>query len=84
MSYRWQIYLIVSAIFIIIVVEMAQPRRSSTTQLAEINSMLMAQNNKLGATAKVAEESLNTQNNIQNELLRQRGVIEGNIDKVPP
>lgn len=45
---------------------MAQPnRRSSTTQLAEINSTLMAQNNKLNATAKVAEETLNTQNNVQ-------------------
>lgn len=45
---------------------MAQPnRRSSTTQLAEINATLMAQNNKLNATAKVAEETLNTQNNVQ-------------------
>lgn len=51
---------------IYIKVDMAQPnRRSSTTQLAEINSTLMAQNNKLNATAKVAEETLNTQNNVQ-------------------
>lgn len=42
----------------------------------------MAQNNKLNATAKVAQETLNTQNNIQSELYRQRGVIEGNIDRV--
>lgn len=42
----------------------------------------MAQNNQLTSTARVAQEALGTQNNIQNELYRQRGVIEGNIDKV--
>ena len=62
---------------------MAQPqRRSSTTQLAELNATLMAQNNTLLNTARVAQETLGTQNNIQGELYRQRGVIEGNIDKV--
>lgn len=55
---------------------MAQPqRRSSTTQLAELNATLMAQNNTLQSTARVAQETIATQNNIQNELYRQRGVI---------
>jgi hypothetical protein len=53
---------------------MAQ-RRSSTTQLAELNANLMAQNNQLNATARVANEAIQTQTNIQGELYRQRGVI---------
>lgn len=63
---------------------MSQPRRSSTTQLAELNATLMAQNNQLNNAGRVAQETLGTQNNIQGELHRQRGVIEGNIDKVNP
>ena len=39
-------------------------------------------NDKLDNTARVAEEALGTQNHVQGELYRQRGVIEGNIDKV--
>ncbi len=42
----------------------------------------MAQNNKLDATARVAEEANSTTRNIQGELYRQRGVIEDNIEKV--
>jgi hypothetical protein len=62
---------------------MAQPRKS-ITQLAELNATLMAQNNTLSDTTRIAEQALNTQNNTQGELYRQRGVIEGNIDKVVP
>lgn len=58
-------------------------RRSSTTQLAELNAALLSQNQQLQTTTKVAQETLNTQNNIQGELYRQRGVIENNIDRVP-
>lgn len=62
----WSFLILRVLIQIYIKVDMAQPnRRSSTTQLAEINATLMAQNNKLNATAKVAEETLNTQNNVQ-------------------
>lgn len=50
-------------------------RRSSTTQLAELNAALLSQNQQLQTTTKVAQETLNTQNNIQGELYRQRGVI---------
>jgi hypothetical protein len=57
-------------------------RRSSTTQLAELNAALLAQNQQLAGTARVAQEALGTQNNIQGELYRQRGVIENNIDRV--
>lgn len=57
-------------------------RRSSTTQLAELNAALLAQNQQLAGTQRVAQEALGTQNNIQNELYRQRGVIENNIDRV--
>jgi hypothetical protein len=57
-------------------------RRSSNTQMAELNAALMAQNNTLTNAAKVAEESLNTTNAVKGELYRQRGVIEGNIEKV--
>lgn len=37
---------------------------------------------RLKGMAKVAENTMNTQNNIGDELVRQRGVIENNIDKV--
>lgn len=60
---------------------MAQ-RRSSTTQLAELNAALLAQNEQLKGTARVAQETIAVQNNVQGELYRQRGVIENNIDKV--
>lgn len=40
-------------------------RRSSNTQLAELNAALLAQNNQLKGTTRVAQETLNTQNNIQ-------------------
>jgi hypothetical protein len=60
---------------------MTQPRKS-TTQLAELNATLLAQNNTLTNTARVAEQTLNTQGHIQGELYRQRGVLEDNIDKV--
>jgi hypothetical protein len=62
---------------------MAQ-RRSSTTQLAELNAALLAQNEQLKGTARVAQETIAVQNNVQGELYRQRGVIENNIDKVAP
>jgi hypothetical protein len=57
-------------------------RRTSTTQLAELNAGLLSQNQQLAGTMRVAQEALGTQGNIQNELYRQRGVIEDNIDKV--
>lgn len=61
---------------------MAESRRSSTTQLAELNATLLAQNEQLTGAARIAQEAMQTQNGIQGELFRQRGVIAGNIDKV--
>ena len=61
---------------------MAQGPRKSITQLADLNATLLAQNKQLDATERIAQETLKTQNNVQSDLYRQRGVLEANIDKV--
>lgn len=48
---------------------------SSEARLARLNAALLDDNKRLKGMAKVAEDTLNTQNNIGDELGRQRGVI---------
>ena len=55
---------------------------STNERIARLNAALLDDNERLKGMAKVAEDTLNTQNNIGDELGRQRGVIENNIDKV--
>jgi hypothetical protein len=57
-------------------------RRSSNTQMAELNANIMAQNDQIKNISKTAQQTLATTNNIQGELYRQRGVIQENINKV--
>lgn len=47
--------------------------------MADINAQIYAQNDTLRNMLKVANQTDATTANIQNELYRQRGVIEGNI-----
>lgn len=56
------------------------PRRSSTTQLAEINAQVYKQNDQIKNIQKIAQQTNEVTNNIQGELIKQRGVIQNNID----
>jgi hypothetical protein len=44
---------------------MAAERRSSTTQMAELNANIMAQNEQIKNISKTAQQTLGTTNNIQ-------------------
>ncbi len=55
-------------------------RRTSTTQLAEINNDIYRQNEQIKNMQKTAAQTENTTNNIKEGLHRQRGVIQNNID----
>jgi hypothetical protein len=59
---------------------MVEPKTKA--QLERLNQALLAENETIKRMAQVAEDSLNTQNNMQGELYRQRGIIEKNIEKV--
>lgn len=61
---------------------MADRRRTSETQMADLNAQLNDQNNTLRAMLKVGNDTEQITNNVQGELYRQRGVLENNVEKV--
>lgn len=61
---------------------MADRRRTSETQMADLNMQLDSQTEQIKNMRKVAQENNNITNDIQGQLYRQRGVIEENISKV--
>ena len=61
---------------------MADRRRTSETQMADLNAQLVDQNQTIKNMMKVANQTDAVTTDIQAELYRQRGVIDGNIEKV--
>ena len=61
---------------------MTDHRRTSQTQMADLNQQLSAQNETVRNMLRVANQTDETTNNIGGELVRQGGVIQNNITKV--
>lgn len=61
---------------------MADRRRTSETQMADLNAQLADQNNTVRNMLKVANETQVTTNDVAGELIRQRDVIDRNIQIV--